>query len=125
MPRRPTKRDDELDPQHEPGKPAQVVKELLNVHYRIITLDMTVVRAPPVKQVLDYHYNELTVLASPVAFNIILNDVKNDRIPVAALQLIALNNFEIQRLWIENQVGVGDVVIFLAGRSTIKIKEDE
>ncbi len=85
------------------GSDAAITKEKLNIHYKIVTIDLTKARPEFQSHTLPEVYNELRIIQSPSAFNMKLNSKNADVIPVAANQTIPLIIlFRITELFIKN-----------------------
>ncbi|PWI47570.1 hypothetical protein CEE45_10985 [Candidatus Heimdallarchaeota archaeon B3_Heim] len=99
-------------------KNANPVKERLNLHYRIITLDLTKSRNNEefdLEKVV-HTYNELKVLRSDSNFDIVLNEKTNNPIPIVAGDLTQILNLKFDKLWIVNAADTGICVLYIASR---------
>lgn len=95
------------------------VKERLNLHYEILSIDLSIARTMKDEEVHPYKvewYNELKVLYAPSAFDIRLNKKDNDVIPIRAGDLTTILNFKFNQVYIQNDEGAGVAIIWLASR---------
>lgn len=99
-------------------KDAKTVKERLNLHYRILEIDLTKARN---NEELDLErrvntYNELKILYAPSAFNFRLNDKQNDLIPIRANDQTTSLMFKIDKIFFTNDADTGTAIIWIASR---------
>ena len=103
----------------DPLKDVKEVKEILNLHYEIIKIDLTKARTLKDIEIHPYkveYYNELKILRSDSAFDIILNDTENDAIPIREDDLTTILLFKIKELYVTNSEGTGTAVLMLSSR---------